>query len=76
MRKILILGTGCAKCKTLYENAQTAIKELGIEANVEKVEDIKEIMKFKILMTPGIVVDGDVKAAGRLLSVEDIKKLL
>jgi len=74
--KIQVLGTGCAKCRTLAENARKAVDEMGIDAEVEKIEDIKEIMKFKILMTPGIALDGEVKAAGRVLSVEDIKKLL
>ncbi|MCE5314456.1 MAG: thioredoxin family protein [Armatimonadota bacterium] len=76
MKKIQILGTGCAKCKTLYENAKKAVEETGVEAEIEKVEDIKDIMKFNILMTPGLVVDGEVKAAGRVLSPEDIRKLL
>lgn len=76
MKRIQILGTGCAKCKTLAENAKKAVDEAGVEAEIEKVEDIKEIMKFNILMTPGIVIDGEVKAAGRVLSPEDIKKLL
>ena len=76
MKRIQILGTGCAKCKTLAENARKAVEEAGVEAEIEKVEDIKEIMKFNILMTPGLVIDGQVKAAGRVLSPEDIKKLL
>ena len=76
MRKLQILGVGCAKCKTLAENARKAIADAGIEAEIEKVEDIKEIMKFNILMTPGLVIDGEVKAAGRVLSPEEIKKLL
>ncbi len=76
MKQIQILGTGCAKCKTLAENARKAIEEAGVEAEIEKVEDIKEIMKFNVLMTPGLVIDGEVKAAGRVLSPEDIKKLL
>jgi small redox-active disulfide protein 2 len=76
MKRIQILGTGCAKCKTLAENARKAVDETGVEAEIEKVEDIKEIMKFNILMTPGLVIDGQVKAAGRVLSPEDIKKLL
>ena len=76
MKRIQILGTGCAKCKTLAENARKAVDETGVEAEIEKVEDIKEIMKFNILMTPGLVIDGEVKAAGRVLSPEDIKKLL
>ena len=76
MKRIQILGTGCEKCKTLAENARRAVEDAGVEAMIEKVEDIKEIMKFKILMTPGLVIDGEVKAAGRVLSPEDIKKLL
>ena len=76
MKRIQILGTGCAKCKTLAENARKAVEEAGVEAEIEKVEDIKEIMKFNILMTPGLVIDGEVKAAGRVQSPEDIKKLL
>lgn len=74
--KIQILGTGCAKCKTLYENARAAVESAGVEAEVEKIEDIKEIMKFNILMTPGLVINGEVKAAGRVLSPNDIKKML
>lgn len=76
MRKVQILGTGCAKCKTLYENTKKAVEDAGVEAEIEKVEDIREIMKFNVLMTPGLVIDGEVKAAGRVLSSEDIKKLL
>ena len=76
MKKIQILGTGCAKCKTLTENAKKAVELAGIEAEIEKVSDIEEIMRFNILMTPGLVIDGEVKAAGRVLSPEDIKKLL
>jgi small redox-active disulfide protein 2 len=74
--KIQILGTGCAKCKTLAANAKQAVEELGIDAQIEKIEDIKEIMKFNVLMTPGLVIDGTVKSAGKLLSANDIKKLL
>lgn len=76
MKRIQILGTGCAKCKALAENVRKAVESAGIEAEIEKVEDIKEIMKFNILMMPGLVIDGQVKAAGRVLSPEDIKKLL
>ena len=76
MKKIQILGTGCAKCAKLTENAEKAAKELGVEAEVEKVTDIKKIMEFGVMMTPGIVIDGVVKAAGKVLSVEEIKKLL
>ena len=74
--KIQILGTGCAKCKTLTENIEKAVRELGIDAEIVKVTDIKEIMQFNVLMTPGLVIDGQVKAAGRVVSPDDIKKLL
>jgi len=76
MKKIQILGTGCPKCKTLTANAETAVKELGIEATIEKVEKIQEIMKFGVMTTPALVVDGQVKSAGKVLTVEDIKKFL
>lgn len=76
MRTIQILGTGCAKCKALAENAQRAIEEAGVEARIEKISDIKEIMKFNVLMTPGLAIDGDVKATGKVLSTEDIKKMI
>jgi small redox-active disulfide protein 2 len=74
--KIQILGTGCAKCKSLYENTKKAINTAGISAEIEKIEDIKEIMKFNVMVTPALVIDGEVKSAGKLLSPEDIKKLL
>lgn len=74
--KIQILGTGCAKCKTLTENTERAVRELGMEADIVKVTEIKEIMQFNVLMTPGLVIDGQVKAAGRVVSSDDIKKLL
>ena len=61
MKKIQILGTGCPKCKSLAENAETAAKELGIEYTLEKVTDIKEIMKFGVMMTPALVIDGRLK---------------
>jgi small redox-active disulfide protein 2 len=73
---IQVLGTGCTRCKTLFENAQKAVKELGVDALVEKVEDIQKIMAFEILMTPGLVIDGVVKVAGRVPSADDIKKLI
>lgn len=76
MKKVQILGTGCPKCKTLAANAEEAVKALGIEATVEKVEKIAEIIKFNVMITPALVVDGQVKSSGKLLSVEDIKKFL
>jgi len=76
MKKIQILGTGCPKCKLLMANAEAAVKALGIEATIEKVEKIQDIMKFAVMTTPALVVDGQVKSAGRVLSMDDIKKFL
>jgi small redox-active disulfide protein 2 len=76
VKKIQILGTGCPKCRKLTENAQAAVKDLDIEFEIEKVTDINEIMNFGVMMTPALVVDGDVKIAGKVPSVEDIKKML
>jgi small redox-active disulfide protein 2 len=74
--KIQILGTGCAKCKKLTENAVAAAKELGISAEIEKVTDIQEIMKAGVMSTPALAVDGSVKSAGKLLSVAEIKAII
>ncbi len=76
MPKIQILGTGCVRCHDLTANAEKAVQELGIEVEIEKVTGIKDIMTFQILMTPGLVIDGQVKAAGRIPSVEEIKQML
>jgi small redox-active disulfide protein 2 len=73
---IQILGTGCTKCKTLYELANKAVTETGVEALVEKVDDIQRIMAFNVIMTPGLVIDGYVKVAGRLPSLEEVKRLI
>jgi len=74
--KVQILGTGCPRCKKLEANARKAIGELGITAEVEKVQDIKEITKFGVMMTPGLAIDGKVKSTGEIASVEKIKKWL
>lgn len=74
--KIQILGTGCPKCKKLAETAETAAKELGLDYEIEKITEINEIMKFGVMMTPGLAVDGTVKSVGKVPSVEDIKALL
>ncbi len=76
MRRIQVLGTGCPKCKLLTANAEAAVKALGVEATVEKVEKIADIMKFGVMMTPALVVDGQVKSAGKVLGAEDIRKFL
>lgn len=74
--KIQVLGSGCPKCKTLTERVESAVAELGLDCTVEKVTDINEIIGFGVMVTPGLVVDGEVKSSGKLLSVEDIKGLL
>jgi len=76
MKKIQILGTGCAKCEKLAKNAEDAAKAVGINCEIEKVTDIKEIMNFGVMMTPALVVDGEVKVSGKVPSVEEVKKLL
>jgi small redox-active disulfide protein 2 len=76
MKKIQILGPGCPKCKKLAENAEAAAKALGIEYQLEKVTDINEIMKFGVMMTPALVIDGQVKAVGKTLSSEEIEKMM
>ena len=76
MKKIQILGTGCPKCKKLTENAEGAAKAAGIEYELVKVTDINEIMEFGVMMTPALAVDGEVKSVGKVLSVDDIKKIL
>jgi small redox-active disulfide protein 2 len=74
--KIEILGSGCAKCKNLYDNALKAVEVSGKQVEVVKVEDIKTIMGYGIMVTPALVVDGIVKASGKLLSPEEITALL
>jgi len=73
--KIQVLGTGCPRCKQLLANVQQAVAGIG-GVEIEKIEDIKEIMKFRVLATPALAVDGVVKAAGRMLSPDDIRKLI
>lgn len=73
--KIQILGTGCPKCKALAESAETAAREAGIEYELEKVTDINDIMKFGVMMTPALVIDGDVKVVGTVPSPEEITKM-
>ena len=74
--KIQILGTGCPKCKKTYENAEQALKDLDTCADLEKVEDLKAIMNFGVMVTPALAIDGEVKVAGKIPSVDEIKKLI
>jgi small redox-active disulfide protein 2 len=74
--KIQILGTGCAKCKKLAKNAETAAQELHLEYELVKVTDIQEITAFGVLMTPALAIDGQVKLSGKAPSVKELKGLL
>lgn len=74
--KIQILGTGCPKCNQLAENVALAIKESALNAEIEKITSISEIMKFKIMITPALAVDGVVKSKGKVLSVQEIKDII
>jgi len=74
--EIKILGTGCAKCKKLYEATDKAIKELGVTATLTKVEKIDEIMAFNVMMTPALVINGEVKSAGRIPNAAELATLL
>ncbi len=76
MKKLQILGTGCPKCKKLAEITEAAAKDMGIEYEIEKVTDINEIMKFGVMMTPALAVDGSVKVVGKVPSPDEIKKML
>ncbi len=76
MKKIQILGTGCAKCQRLAAVADEAAKALGLAYEIEKVTEIDRIMGFGVMFTPALVVDGVVKVAGKVPSLEDTKKLL
>lgn len=70
--KIEVLGSGCRKCKTLYENTQKALEESGKSADVVKIEDIPTIMKYGVMSTPALVIDGQVKFSGKVASVTEI----
>jgi small redox-active disulfide protein 2 len=74
--KIAILGTGCHKCKQTAEVVRRAVEQAGIEATIYKVEDIQEIMKFKVMMTPAVAIDGQVRISGKVPTVEEVKALL
>jgi len=76
MKKLQILGPGCPKCKKLAENAGAAARELELDYEIEKVTDINDIMKFGVMMTPALAVDGQVKVVGKVPSPDEIKKML
>ncbi len=74
--KILVLGTGCAKCKKLYETVEEAARQLGGQHEIEKITDIRQIMALRVMMTPALVVDGAVKVAGRVPGIDEMKRIL
>lgn len=74
--KIEILGMGCPKCNQLYENAKKAVKEMGIDAELEKVSDMDKFADYGVMVTPALVIDGTVKTAGKLPSPEEIKEMI
>lgn len=76
MKTIKVLGPGCTKCKTTFLNVQEAVKQLGIEVEVLKVEDIEEMMRYNVLTTPVLVIDEEIKIKGRVAQVDEIKELL
>ena len=74
--KIEVMGTGCAKCKSLLKNVEKAVSESGVQAEIIKVDSIKEIMDRGVMLTPALYVDGESKLMGRTATVEEIKKML
>ena len=76
MKEIKVLGTGCSKCTTLYDNVKNAVAELGIDAVVEKEQDIMKIMEYNVMSVPALVVDSNVLSTGKVLTIQDVKKLL
>ncbi|MFA5500889.1 MAG: thioredoxin family protein [Candidatus Omnitrophota bacterium] len=74
--KIEILGVGCPKCKQLTANAEEAVKELNVQAEIGKVTDIVKITEYRVMMTPALVVDGTVVSVGKVLSKDEIKKII
>ncbi len=76
MKRIKILGTGCPKCRQLADNVKVAADQLGVECELEKVTELSEIVQYGVMMTPGLVVDDEVKSSGTVLNVEQIKVML
>jgi small redox-active disulfide protein 2 len=74
--KIEILGVGCPKCKQLTANAEVALKELNISAEIFKVTDIEKITEYGVMMTPALAIDGTVVSAGKVLNKDEIKKII
>ena len=73
---IKVLGPGCAKCKTTYNNVLEALKQTGVDAQVEKIEDIEEMMKYNVLTTPVLMIDEVARIKGRVADIKEIKELI
>ena len=76
MKKILVLGPGCAKCEDLFRETEKAVNELNLDADVQKIKDINEIMKYGVMFTPALIVDDEVKVTGKVPSLDEIKELI
>ncbi|MBX9806955.1 MAG: thioredoxin family protein [Flavobacteriaceae bacterium] len=76
MKQIKVLGPGCPKCKTTFHNAEEAVKQLGIKAELIKIEDIEEMMRYNVLTTPVLMIDDVVKVKGRIAQIDEIKEFL
>ena len=76
MKKIEVMGTGCAKCNRLEKNVHKAVKEAGIQAEIKKIEDLNEIINRGVMMTPALFIDGEAMAVGKVPSVDEIKNML
>jgi small redox-active disulfide protein 2 len=76
MTQLLVLGTGCAKCTKLYDLTSQAARELGLEHELHKITDLKQIMALRVMMTPALVVDGTVKLTGKVPSLQELKTIL
>jgi small redox-active disulfide protein 2 len=76
MRQVKVLGPGCAKCEELLKQTRAAVDEMGLDCDIEKVTDIMAITSYGVMMTPAIVVDGEVKASGRVPSMDELKRML
>lgn len=74
--KVQVLGIGCPKCKQLAANAEQAIRDTGVDAEIEKVTNLSEIARFGVMMTPGLAIDGEVKSVGKVLSPAEIAEML
>ena len=74
--KVQVLGTGCPKCKALERNVRGAVEELGIDAEIEKVDNMDDIIDMGVMITPALGIDGDVKSSGKVLTIDEVKGYL